>query len=101
MVNCRQHSRELLAAQERFELVAKECNEKIAQAEDEAAQHQEISRKAEEEREKAEMRARGKHREMAMQRLDLQTDIKKEQKAKTDLQTEIVALKSRLKAANS
>ena len=68
----RQHSRELLAAQEGFERVARECGTKIANAEDAAAVHQESSRRAEEEREKAEMRARGKQRELAMQRLDLQ-----------------------------
>ena len=35
------------------------------------------------------MRARGKQREMAMQRLDLQSEIKKEQKARAGLEAEI------------
>ena len=47
------------------------------------------------------MRVRGKQREMAMQRLDLQSEIKKEQKARADLEAEIVALKGRVKAANA
>jgi hypothetical protein len=97
----RSNSRELLAAQEALERAVTEHQQARSEAEAEAARHKEERTRAEQDKDKAEQRARARQREMGILRLDMGTQVKKEQKALSDMENECASLKGRLKAANS
>ena len=97
----RNNSRELLAAQEALERAVTEHQQARSEAEAEASRHNEERSRAEQEKDKAEQRARMRQREMGILRLDMGSQVKKEQKALADMETECASLKGRLKAANA
>ena len=97
----RNSSRELITAQEALERVVTEHQQARSEAEAEASRHKQERSRAEQEKEKAEQRARMRQREMGILRLDLGSQVKKEQKALADTENECASLKARLKAANA
>lgn len=97
----RNSSRELIAAQEALEKAVTEHQQARSEAEAEASRHKQERSCAEQDKEKAEQRARMRQREMGILRLDLGSQVKKEQKALADTENECTSLKARLKAANA
>eukprot|EP01043_Picozoa_sp_COSAG02_P022819 COSAG02_NODE_1197_length_13932_cov_42.811176_9_plen_1025_part_00 len=97
----RNNSRDLLAAQEALERAVTEHQQARSEAEAEASRHNEERSRAEQEKDKAEQRARMRQREMGILRLDMGSQVKKEQKALADMENECASLKGRLKAANA